>query len=69
MNILYLLVPAAVLLAAIGVAAFAWAVRTGQFDDVDTPPVRAILDEEPAGPSADAAEIPSNDPKPTRDHA
>lgn len=48
MNILYLLVPAAVLLAATGVAAFAWAVRTGQFDDVDTPPVRAILDEEPA---------------------
>jgi cbb3-type cytochrome oxidase maturation protein len=69
MNILYLLVPAAVLLAAIGVAAFAWAVRTGQFDDVDTPPVRAILDEEPAGPFADAAEKPSNDPKPTRDDA
>lgn len=48
MNILYLLVPAAVLLAAIGVAAFAWAVRSGQFDDVDTPPVRALLDDEPA---------------------
>jgi cbb3-type cytochrome oxidase maturation protein len=47
MNILYLLVPAAVLLAAIGVAAFAWAVRTGQFDDVDTPAVRAILDDAP----------------------
>ena len=59
MNILYLLVPAAVLLAAIGVAAFAWAVRSGQFDDVDTPPVRALLDDEPADPKEQSSESPT----------
>ena len=59
MNILYLLVPAAVLLAAIGVAAFAWAVRSGQFDDVDTPPVRALLDDEPADPIEKSSESPT----------
>jgi len=59
MNILYLLVPAAVLLAAVGVTAFAWAVRTGQFDDVDTPPVRALLDDEPAEPTRKTPEAPT----------
>jgi len=59
MNILYLLVPAAVLLAAVGVTAFAWAVRTGQFDDVDTPPVRALLDDEPVDPTRKTPEAPN----------
>jgi cbb3-type cytochrome oxidase maturation protein len=45
MTILYLLVPLAILLAAIGVGAFVWAVRTGQYDDVDTPAVRMITDD------------------------
>jgi cbb3-type cytochrome oxidase maturation protein len=47
MNILYVLVPLAVLLAACGVAAFRWAVRSGQFDDTRTPAVRILLDDEP----------------------
>lgn len=68
MNILYLLVPAAVLLAALGVAAFAWAVRTGQFDDVDTPAVRAILEDEPAaGPPPSAPATESDQPE-TSEH-
>lgn len=45
MNILYLLVPAALVLAAAGVAGFVWAVRSGQFDDVQTPAIRALLDD------------------------
>src|SRR5690606_2177636 len=40
MNVLYLLVPLAIVLAAVGVAAFLWAVRNGQFDDVETPALR-----------------------------
>lgn len=46
MNVLYFLVPLALLLAAIGVAAFIWSVRSGQFDDVDTPGVRVLLEDE-----------------------
>jgi cbb3-type cytochrome oxidase maturation protein len=37
---------AAASLAAGGVAAFIWAVRRGQFDDLDTPAVRILHDEE-----------------------
>ncbi|GIV58338.1 MAG: hypothetical protein KatS3mg042_1251 [Rhodothermaceae bacterium] len=46
MNILYLLVPAALLLAAAGVAGFLWSVRSGQYDDVHTPALRMLLDDE-----------------------
>ena len=37
MTILLLLVPLSVLLLGVALAAFAWAVRGGQFDDLDTP--------------------------------
>ena len=47
MNVLYVLVPLALGLALVGVAAFRWAVRDGQFDDVDTPALRVLLDDEP----------------------
>jgi cbb3-type cytochrome oxidase maturation protein len=46
MNVLYFLVPLAILLASAGVAAFMWAVRNGQFDDVETPAIRMLLDED-----------------------
>ena len=32
--------------AAVAVAAFAWTVRSGQLDDVDTPPRRMLFDDE-----------------------
>ena len=46
MDILYLLVPIALVLAAAGVGAFFWAVRNGQYDDVQTPAIRVLLDED-----------------------
>jgi len=46
MNVLYFLVPLALVLAGIGVAAFIWSVRTGQFDDVQTPGMRILLEDE-----------------------
>ena len=45
MNIIYLLVPLAILLAAAAVVAFVWAVRRGQFDDLDTPGMRMLHDD------------------------
>lgn len=50
MNVLYFLVPLALLLAGAGIAAFIWAVRNGQFDDVETPAIRMLLDEETSSP-------------------
>lgn len=46
MSIIYVLVPVASLLAAAAVWAFIRAVRGGQFDDLDTPPVRMLHDED-----------------------
>lgn len=46
MNVLYFLVPLALILAGIGVGAFIWSVRSGQFEDVETPGVRVLFEEE-----------------------
>ena len=46
MSVIYILLPAAGLLAAVAVAGFIWAVRRGQFDDLDTPAVRMLHDED-----------------------
>ena len=46
MNILYLLIPLALVLLAVAVWAFFWAVGSGQFDDLDTPAVRILLDDD-----------------------
>ena len=45
MSVLFLVLPIALVLAAFGVAAFLWAVQQGQYDDLDTPPYRAMFDD------------------------
>jgi cbb3-type cytochrome oxidase maturation protein len=45
-NVLFLVVPMALALVGIGVGAFVWAVRKGQFDDLDTPAVRMLFDDD-----------------------
>jgi len=46
MSILFALIPLAIGLLAVAVWAFFWAVRSGQFDDLDTPAVRILLDDD-----------------------
>lgn len=46
MNILYVLIPLALLLGVFFVVAFIWATKKGQFDDLDTPAARIVLDDE-----------------------
>jgi len=58
METLFVLLPLALLIAAIAVGFFIWAARSGQFDDLETPPVRMLFDDvEPgaARPPASAA--------------
>jgi cbb3-type cytochrome oxidase maturation protein len=45
MIVLYLILPLALACAAGAVAAFIWTVRSGQLDDVDTPPRRILFDD------------------------
>jgi len=46
MNIIYFLIGCSVLLALLFLTAFFWAQRTGQNDDLYTPSVRILLDDE-----------------------
>ncbi|MEQ8847734.1 cbb3-type cytochrome oxidase assembly protein CcoS [Botrimarina sp.] len=47
MSVVFVMAPLALLLAAVAVAGFVWAARDGQFEDVDTPPQRVLLDDDP----------------------
>ena len=55
-NVLAYLIPAALLLGLLGLAAFLWALKTGQFDDLDGAAERILIDEEE--PPADGASEP-----------
>jgi cbb3-type cytochrome oxidase maturation protein len=44
-NVLVYLVPLALALGGLGLAAFLWAMRSGQFDDLEGPAWRAISDD------------------------
>jgi cbb3-type cytochrome oxidase maturation protein len=46
MNILVVLVPAALLLGLAGLAAFMWALRANQFDDVEGSAHRILFDDD-----------------------
>lgn len=46
MNILYFVVPLALCFMGGSIWAFFWAARKGQFDDLDTPAVRLLIDDE-----------------------
>jgi cbb3-type cytochrome oxidase maturation protein len=46
MDILFLLVPLSVLLALVVVAVLAWAVWSGQFEDIEKEGQRILLDQE-----------------------
>jgi cbb3-type cytochrome oxidase maturation protein len=48
MDILLLLVPLALGLSACGLLMFVWALRDGQFDDLEGPRWRILFDDEPA---------------------
>ena len=46
MNILYLLIPLGLILLGIAIAFFFWAVGSGQFDDLDSPAMSVIMDDD-----------------------
>lgn len=46
MNIIFLILPLALMLAGASVYGFIWATRKGQYDDLETPPLRLLIDEE-----------------------
>lgn len=45
MSVLYIAIPVALIIAAISVTAFIGQVRSGQLDDLETPPRRILFDD------------------------
>lgn len=46
-SVIYLVIPLALLVVLAAVIVYAWAARHGQFDDLDTPAMRILHDDEP----------------------
>lgn len=46
MEIVYFLIPLSLILSFLGLMAFIWAFKSGQFEDTDTPQIRILFDEE-----------------------
>lgn len=46
MGIMILLIPAAVFMGAVGLAAFFWSLRSGQYEDLEGAKHRILIDEE-----------------------
>ncbi len=46
MNSVFILIPISIGILVIAVVAFLWAVRSGQFDDIETPALRILDDDD-----------------------
>ncbi len=46
MEIIYVLIPISIVLLAIGIGLFFWATRSGQFDDLESPGMDILRDDE-----------------------
>ena len=53
MNTLLLLIPAALFLGLVGLGAFLWAMKSGQFDDLDGAANRILFDDDDMLPPQD----------------
>ena len=62
MESLFFLVPVTLLLVGIAVAVFFWAMRSGQFDDLDSPAWRILHDDDANPPTPD--QVDDDQPRP-----
>ncbi len=46
MEILYLLIPLGIVILGIAIGAFVWAVKSGQFEDMQGPAYRILMDDD-----------------------
>ena len=63
MEVVFVLLPLALVVAGVMLALFIWAVRSGQYDDLETPAVRILFDDQ-AAPGA--ATVPPDGPSEVR---
>ena len=61
MNMLYVLIPLAVVLLGVAVWALLWAIKSGQFDDLDSHGWSVVLDDDQKPPPLEDEEIDNDD--------
>lgn len=69
MDSLLMLIPVALLLGLLGLGGFLWALRSGQFDDLDGAANRILFEEDdmtPPPPSAPSTDAPDRPAEPDR---
>lgn len=66
MAALYILIPVAVVLVALAIWVFFWAVDSGQFDDLDGPAHSILFDDEPQRPAEDKQPVKIEEPQEQR---
>lgn len=54
MEIVYLLIPIAILLVVVIVAVLIWAVQAGQFDDLEGPAYRILMEDDEIDPTTNS---------------
>lgn len=59
MSVIIILLLASISIAALFLVAFLWSVKTGQYNDEMSPPMRILLDSVPAKESSESATIES----------
>ncbi|MFN7730818.1 MAG: cbb3-type cytochrome oxidase assembly protein CcoS [Pirellula sp.] len=55
MSVLYIALPAAILLGGIGLLACLYCIRSGQYDDLDSPALRILIEEKSESDQEDSA--------------
>lgn len=63
MTMLYVLIPLAVVLLAVAVWAMLWAIKTGQFDDLDSQGWSVVLDDDQKPPPIQDDEVENTEPQ------
>ncbi|MDX1344747.1 MAG: cbb3-type cytochrome oxidase assembly protein CcoS [Sedimenticolaceae bacterium] len=62
MSILYLLIPLAVILMVVAVAFFMWTIKSGQYEDLEGPAHRILMDDDdPMIPRSDRSKTSGDD--------
>ena len=61
MNVLVFLIPIALFLGGLGLAAFLWSLKSGQYDDLDGAANRILFDDEPVAPRKKSPPPPASD--------
>jgi cbb3-type cytochrome oxidase maturation protein len=63
MSMIYVLIPLAIVLLALAVWALFWAIRSGQFDDLDSQAWSVVLDDDSKPPGDMAGDEPGSSKK------